>query len=200
MVWSVTLTPNENRRDISQSRQFSAFCGVFFLSTFQFSAFQLYPDSCCLLRPPFYPLPVRPPAPSTAFLQNQIPSSQRHTRHRPSLGKLAWLVWRAHYLMVIASKTGWTEEFLLWQLPLSRSHALLPQRPSNGRGAHPVARPDRLHRAMATRSPALGHLRSALTPAPPQVPHVRSHQIFPSGRFHKTRCRLFQGCCQRPEV
>ena len=41
---TATLTQNENRREISQSRQISAFCGAFFLSAFQFSAFQLYPD------------------------------------------------------------------------------------------------------------------------------------------------------------
>ena len=32
-------------------------------------------------------------------------------------------VWEAQYTLVIASKTGWTEEFIRHELPLSRGYA-----------------------------------------------------------------------------
>jgi len=32
-------------------------------------------------------------------------------------------VWEAQYIIVIAARTGWTEEFIRWELPLSRGYA-----------------------------------------------------------------------------
>lgn len=32
-------------------------------------------------------------------------------------------VWEAQYVVVIASKTGWTEHFIRWELPLTRGYA-----------------------------------------------------------------------------
>jgi hypothetical protein len=32
-------------------------------------------------------------------------------------------VWEAQYVIVIASKTGWPERFIRWELPLSRGYA-----------------------------------------------------------------------------
>jgi len=32
-------------------------------------------------------------------------------------------VWEAEYVVVIAARTGWTEEFIRWELPLCRGWA-----------------------------------------------------------------------------
>ena len=32
-------------------------------------------------------------------------------------------VWEAQYVIVIASRTGWTEQYIRWELPLSRGWA-----------------------------------------------------------------------------
>ena len=32
-------------------------------------------------------------------------------------------VFEAHFVMVLASRTGWSEQFIRWQLPLSRAWA-----------------------------------------------------------------------------
>jgi hypothetical protein len=53
-VGKATLVANENRREFSPFRRLPALCGAFFMSAFQFSAFQLYQTS------PFPRPPVRP--------------------------------------------------------------------------------------------------------------------------------------------
>jgi hypothetical protein len=57
-----TLTANENRRKFSQFHQIPASSGAFFLSAFQFSAFQIYPNS------PFPPQPPDTPSQTGSVL------------------------------------------------------------------------------------------------------------------------------------
>ena len=57
-VWKSTLEANENLYEFSRFRRSSAFCGVSFLSEFQFSAFQLYRNSPFPPQPPFPRPPV----------------------------------------------------------------------------------------------------------------------------------------------
>jgi hypothetical protein len=59
-VWRATLTANENCRESFRYRQISASSGAFFLSAFQFSAFQLYPNPLFPRNPHFPAPPVRP--------------------------------------------------------------------------------------------------------------------------------------------
>jgi hypothetical protein len=73
---TATLEVDENRREVSRYRQIPASSGAFFLSAFQFSAFQLYPNSPFSPQPLFPPPPVRSPALSGASRRKQSPSSQ----------------------------------------------------------------------------------------------------------------------------
>jgi len=63
--WKVTLVVNEYCPETSDFGQNPAFCGVFSLSAFQFSAFHLYPNSPF----PSQPLFPRPPVFSTYFAE-----------------------------------------------------------------------------------------------------------------------------------
>ena len=86
-VWRATLTANENRRESFRYRQISASSGAFFLSAFQFSAFQLYPNPPFPRNPHFPALQSTPRlrqagrsdplALSGASRRKQIPSSAR---------------------------------------------------------------------------------------------------------------------------